>query len=96
MISSSLILYIPGLLINTPLDRMLSPSIQVGFLEETDWRGEPCDATCGGLRRDGRASRAGSSRGAAEECPGDPTPHPGPLQALRHVTSQASGHVPGG
>ena len=46
---------------NTPPGCMWSPSTQAGFPEEAD-RPKSGDAASGGLRRDGRASRAGGCR----------------------------------
>lgn len=75
---SSFTSYTPGYLMNTPPGCMWSPSTQAGFPEEAD-RPKSGDAASGGLRRDGRASRAGGCRGAL---PGTLSPpNPGPRQA---------------
>lgn len=67
---------------NTPPGCMWSSSTQAGFPEEAD-RPEIGDAASGGLRRDGRGSRAGGCLGAP---PGTLSPAPHPRPAAGGVT----------
>ena len=71
-----------GIYVPTPARSLRRKMRKAGFPEEAD-RPEIGDAASGGLRRDGRASRAGGCRGAP---PGTLSPAPHPRPAAGRVT----------